>query len=106
MSKKQTQPSNRVYWTAVGTPHELSEKPYKSVTGCKDWVVGKMDELIEWASRYNHELEIEVREGRKELRELSLGTLPPNDVRGWSFRDDHTGVTFVYRIWVEIKEDA
>lgn len=95
----------RIYVTEIGTPNERERKDYKTHHGAVDWIRKRMTDWAEWASTFNKALEVEIVEARKEVGNHNLKAMPPGDVLGWTFKDEHTGFTWVFRLWVE-EEDA
>lgn len=81
-----------------GTPNELDTKKYDTPSQAKNFVVGKIDDRMEWATRYSGEVARRLAAAKEELSNLNVGSLPKGDPRRWTVEDDVSGLKFVYEV--------
>jgi hypothetical protein len=79
-----------------GTPHHLDVKSYTQPSLAKKFLVGKMKDREEWASKFNLEAQRRLAAAREEFDGLDIAKLKVGDRRRWEVADEHTGVVFVF----------
>lgn len=57
-----------------------------------------LDEMRQFGRTYNHALEREAEAAIEQVKNTALDHLPIGEWRGWSVRDDYSGVAVVVRV--------
>lgn len=84
--------------TEVGNPSKLVSKEHNTDNSARHRLVVAMQEMQEFGKRFNLTLEASCVSTIEEIKNTNIKVLPLNDWRGWSVKDDYSGVTLVTRI--------
>ncbi len=91
------------YCIATGQPNTLIERRYANEAGVRKRAGIVLDEIEHWAGRYNLDMLAEIH--RVGLRGDVLGCAfagrGRDNPREFTITDDHTGLTWVFRLWKE-----